>query len=693
MCISSHAHVSESAKSTIDCATYRSCRKCANEQLCSWSLENQNCVQPQELGGSLMVHVMADCPQFTVNKLSWLKDITYTYRLTVSNDKKDFMAYLRNLNITCLTQTDSFKGRVDQNVIKCDGIRRTYIDFLINNKQMIYFYYIMLNNNSVILRLDNDSDYYVQYYDHECGNKQLVDCITCSWTEDEYINYFKRCTSANQCLGLYQFYDRRHVQNFTTTAIRTTAVTLQCADVGVQSIKPGFAPWTGSTVVRVTVKNHRILSEKKSVRVILASHECDNPKLVNHDTIECTVSPRPKPEVSDVDRIAEGSVEVEYISPLQKFKIVSTFPFTIVSPQLTDVSPTCGPLSGRTPLTVVGKHLNYGTTVQVVVGNKTMCTAVVRSPDRISCLTGAAEAPTNGVVSALFDGILTETANRQSFVYTDNPVLDVSQPLAGIVSGGTAVLVHGRHFSCALNTTMSVHLHNGTVHRTGCKVHNDTFMMCRSPSLSVDDFQKQYVQTTTIATENDNAEPTPIGTLKFELEVAYVGGLMAKPRSGHGGAMPRYNVYADPVLDDFSTNDHAITVIGRNLDWGYAQYQGNDTVVQLLLDDNLTVSTMCDVTSVHWHRIVCVPKAVENLDTVRSVSVTFGVLFRRVVHRQPTRPVDDSRQFWTYGRTTVVVAVILVLLLCCAYFGLRKFRNRYKFSISHFELQTPESKH
>lgn len=638
-----------------------------------------------------MVHVQTDCPQFTVHKLSWLKDITYTYRLTVSNDKKDFMAYLRNSTITCSIQTRSFKGRVDQNDIKCDGIKRPFIDFLLY-ENMIYFYYIMLNNNSVILRLDNESDYYVQYYYHECGNNQLVDCITCSWTEDEYMNYFKRCTSANKCLGLYQFYDRRHVQNFTTTMIIKTAVTLQCANVEVQSVKPDFAPWTGSTVVRVIVKNHRILSEKKSVTVTVANRQCDNPKLVDQDTIECTVSPPPKPEVSDVDRIAEGSVEVEY-GPWQKFRIVSTFPFTIVSPQLTDVSPTCGPLSGRTPLTIVGKHLDYGTTVQVVVGNKTMCTAVVRSPDRISCLTGAAEAPTNGVVSAVFDGILTETANRQSFVYTENPVLDVSQPLAGIVSGGTAVLVHGRHFSCALNTTMSVHLHNGTVHRTGCKVYNDTFMMCRSPSLSVDDFPTQYVQTTTNATENDDAEPTPIGTLKFELEVAYVGGLMAKSRSGHGGAMPSYYVYADPVLDDFSTDDHAITVIGRNLDWGYAQYQGNDTVVQLLVDDNLTISTTCDVTSVHWHRIVCVPKAVDNLDTVRAVNVTFGVLFRRVVHRQPTRPVNDSRQFWTYGCMIVVVAVFLVLLLCCAYLGGRQFRNRYKFSTSNFELQTPESKH
>lgn len=154
------------------------------------------------------------------------------------------------------------------------------------NKQMIFFYYVKFNNNSVILRLDNDSDYYVPHYNHECGVMRDDDCMTCAWTADGYINYFKRCSSTNRCSGLYQFYDRRYVQNFTTTSTAVAPVLLQCANASVQSVEPVSAPWTGGTVVRITVKNHRILNEKKSVVVTVAGRECVGPKLVNIDTID-----------------------------------------------------------------------------------------------------------------------------------------------------------------------------------------------------------------------------------------------------------------------------------------------------------------------------------------------------------------------------------------------------------------------
>jgi len=189
-----------------------------------------------------MVHVETDCSQFTVAKLSWLKDAVYTYTLAVSNDKKDFMAYLRRVTIACSLQTGYFKGRVDQNDIKCDGIRRTQADFMLN-KQMICFYYVKFNNNSVILRLDNDSDYYVPHYNHECGVKRDDDCMTCAWTADGYINYFKRCSSANRCSGLYQFHDRRHAQNLTTTAAATAAVPLRCGNARERPVgRTGFGP-------------------------------------------------------------------------------------------------------------------------------------------------------------------------------------------------------------------------------------------------------------------------------------------------------------------------------------------------------------------------------------------------------------------------------------------------------------------
>jgi len=362
------------------------------------------------------------------------------------------------------------------------------------------------------------------------------------------------------------------------------------------------------------------------------------------------------------------------------------------------VSPTCGPLSGGTPLTIAGEHLDTGTAVRVVVGNDTACTAVVRSPERISCSTGAAEVPTDGAVRVVFDGGLTlqaQAADRQSFAYIGNPVLDASQPLAGIVSGGTAVPVRGRHFSCARNTTMVVRLQNGTVHQTVCQIHNDTFMVCQSPTLNVDDLPTRHMDMNITAAEVGDAKTIPIGELELELQVAYDGGSIVKLRPDHGVAMPRYHLYEDPVLEVFGTDGHAVTVIGQNLDWGYGQDQFNDTVVWLLMDDDLATHTACDVTSVNRHRIVCVPKAEADLDTLRAVDVTFGRHIRRavdrVVYKSPNGSDDDSPLQLAVGLTIVVVAVAAALLLCAACLMLLCGRKtRHNFSTPLFDLKTPE---
>ncbi|XP_026818680.1 plexin-A1-like [Rhopalosiphum maidis] len=700
-----HTRASEPAKNgTTNCEEYVSCTGCVNETLCSWSLERQNCVHPEELSENLMVHVEADCPQFTVAKQPWVKDVPYSYTLTVSNDKKDFVAFLRRSTITCVLQTANVKGRVDRNDIKCDAVKRTQADFA-QHRQMIYFNYVRFNNKP--LRLDNESDYYVPNYDRECGPKRDDSCVTCTWTADGYVNHFKRCSSANRCTGLYQFNDRRHALNFTDAPAAVAAMPGRCANATVASAAPVTAPWTGGTAVLVTVKNHRILAEKKTVTVTAAGRSCANPRTVDNETIACTVAPPAAGQAPAADgRPTAGRVVVEY-GPRQRFAVASAFPFKLVEPRLTDVSPACGPLSGGTTLHVRGEHLDAGNGVSVTIGDRTACAVVDRRWDRISCVTGARVAAAAGVVNdtvnvAFDSGTAIGQVGRKYFAYTADPELDAAaSPLAGIASGGTSVPVRGRHFSCAGNATMTVRVRNGTVRPTGCQVYNDTFMVCRSPTLLPDDIvpavRSQRPTTAAAAAaheyvedddDDDDETAKPIGAFRCDFRVVYNG-------TAAGAAFlltAEYRVYADPVLDDFETDGHAVTVFGRNLDWG------DDVAVELLRGDD-SPANPCDVTSAGRRRIVCAPRNSSiDLDAVRALNITVGVSFGRVVHRRPpVRPDDEYvwRRPWTDGRTAVAVLAALSSLLCGGCVALlcrRKIANRYTHSVTRtplFELHTP----
>ncbi|XP_060847572.1 plexin-A1-like [Rhopalosiphum padi] len=698
-----HTRASEPAKNgTVNCEEYVSCTKCVNETLCSWSLERQNCAHPEELSENLMVHVEADCPQFAVAKQPWVKDVPYSYTLTVSNDKKDFVAFLRRSTITCSLHTVNVRGRVDQNDIKCDAIKRTQTDFA-QHRQTIYFYYVRLNNNT--LRLDNEADYYVPNYDRECGPKRDDSCVTCTWTADGYVNHFKRCSSANRCTGLYQFSDRRHALKFTDAPAAVTAMAGRCVNATVASAVPVTAPWTGGTAVLVTVKNHRILAEKKTVTVTVAGRSCVDPRTVDNETIACTVARPAAGEAPAADgRPTVGLVGVEY-GPRQRYAVASQFPFKLVEPRLTDVSPTCGPLSGGTTLDIGGEHLDTGNGVSVTIGGSAACAVTDRRWDRISCVTGAGVVINDTVNVAFDNGTAIRQVGRKYFAYTADPVLDAAtSPLAGIASGGTAVPVRGRHFSCARNTTMTVHVRNGTVRRTGCQVYNDTFMVCRSPTLLPDDIvpavQPQRPTTAAAAAgwyeyiehddDDDDTANIPIGAFRCDFRVVYNG-------TAAGAAFlltAEYRVYADPVLRDFETDGHAITVFGRNLqDWA------GDVAVELLRGDDSPAANPCDVTSAGRRRIVCVPRNSSiDLDAVRALNITVGLSFGRVVHRRPpVRPDDEYvwQRPWTDGRTAVAVLAALSSLLCGGCVALlcrRKITNRYTHSVTRtplFELHPP----
>jgi len=587
-----------------------------------------------------MVNIHGHCPQFTivdsfVNKVH----LPFTYKVKVTNDVNGFVKYLGKTNITCSLRGVTYNGTVseEEDTINCESISNDNLEF---DEQRLMIYHYSIAIDGVPLRIDDGvNNYFTVYNSHYCdiANK-TKDCVACSWDSELDTFYYKWCSAANMCTGLFEYYDRRNLTTFADTTADdqhnedSTAAPLPgsgppvgaCSDMTIQSVEPLTAPWSGGVTLVITVKNHDVLSESRKVTVTVAGRDCVYPKTVNGETISCTVGP-PKPDDS-----ATGPVRVEY-GPL---RLTSAQTFQFVYPEPTSLSPTCGSISGGTLLHITGRYLDAGSMATVFVGPANVpCELVARYEDRMLCVTGPSDGPATGAVTIVFDKFLRRKVGVNStatlpfkpaveFVYAGDPVLDAKQPFSGIVSGGTYIPVRGRHLACVVNATLYVDDQDGVRHYAGCAVRNDTFMDCRSPALDAPRLSTAGAKgkAKAKATATDDAS-----SLNFGFRVRFADhALDLSPQPD----FPGYRLYADPVFTDFETDGRNVTINGRHLDRGYLP--SVDLVIRL----RNAKGTPCTVIDAQRRRIVCErPPSSPTDGDVREIYVTVGRVFGRTVKK------------------------------------------------------------
>ncbi|XP_022164951.1 plexin-A3-like [Myzus persicae] len=653
----SHATSSKLENNSTVCSEFLSCLKCAKHASCSWSLDIQTCIMTPSNLGNLTVNIEGHCPQFSILKNSVLRDELFSYTVAVSNDKNNFVKFLQGHKITCNLEEEELEGYILNEEIKCNTKKLTAQRDKRFKALMIYHYHITIDDN-IILRFNNDSDNYFMYYDHECNRSwRDEECVTCMWSGYGYKNYFKRCSTENRCVGQYEYYGKWRLNNYTAVTTGDVGidggVRLECPEAEIRSVEPMTAPWLGGTTVRFSVVNHHILAEGNEVAVTVAGRECSEPKTRRMasgavTSISCTMMPAAN---TDRRRNHEGPIRLLYTGDLPKVSITSALVIGLVDPVITDMSPRCGPATGGTMLRIGGRFLNAGTTLRVSVGDYATCDPVAIYSDLILCRTNPAsvDGPTAARVNVVFDGQLSKYVGDGSvvFTYAAVPALDPGQSLQGIASGGTAVQLRGRHFSC-LRYAMFYVRHGERVHYTSCRLVNDTLAVCRAPKL-------------------EYGRGSAVMSLKYGLRVQdpeYREMDLLPPRDPHG-----YSLHADPVFVDFVTDGRTLTINGRDLDRGYRP------------QDDLTVrfrgsGGMCDVTSTDHRRIVCVPStngSVTDLGTVIGVIVTIGDTFACVVKRKAD---GRSRGLGGGPPDGVVTGVKIVCLVAIAMACIAVYRTK-----------------
>lgn len=354
---------------------------------------------------------------------------------------------------------------------------------------------------------------------------------------------------------------------------------------------------------------------------------------INNETITCTIIK------STENGVGKGPVNVVYGFG-RNFTVTSAQIFRFVNPLITSISSVCGPVKGGTLLNMTGEYLDVGGAVRVSTGENVTCEGIAVDRNRILCKTGPSHNAITARIKVEYDQNFWMYVENTSFAYSGDPVLDAGQRFEGVVSGETKVPVRGKHFSCMGNASFYVD-QDGTRHWTGCRVENDTYMVCRAPRLG--------------PLPARNTAPV---ALHFGFRVDFMDHVIdLSPQPDY----PSFTLYPDPVYADFEIHNRSVVVInGHDMDRGY---RANDVTVWFR---NHTGN--CTVTRIARDQIVCeltAPDVV--IGDLSEIVVTIGDNLLHAVQKKSTFKKSHflffgGMTFVTYGIITTVGIFIFIFL-------------------------------
>ncbi|XP_061193890.1 plexin-A4-like [Saccostrea echinata] len=169
-----------------------------------------------------------------------------------------------------------------------------------------------------------------------------------------------------------------------------------------------------------------------------------------------------------------------------KLTAVSTQQFTYVDPEITDITPTQGPKSGGTQVTILGKNLDCGTERKAYFGRTEYeCTldneSITRS--KVTCETARANKTlVTEELYMMFDNQL--VTSDLVYKYVEDPnVIEVDRKVS-IVSGGLKVLVKGSGFLPIKNSSPKMVFYQlKDPYHGECEVLDDVTMECSTPQV------------------------------------------------------------------------------------------------------------------------------------------------------------------------------------------------------------------
>ncbi|XP_049327643.1 plexin-A2 [Astyanax mexicanus] len=323
---------------------------------------------------------------------------------------------------------------------------------------------IVWNSNFII---DNPERIKVQLYKCSAQRESCGMCLKadrrfgCGWCAGE-----SRCTLRKHCPSLAGRWLEPSGHNSKCTHPRITEVT------------PLTGPPEGGTLVTIRGVNLGMTLSELQGRVEVAGVPCSaqSEGYITAEQVVCemdstAVSSRPGPV-----QLCVGECRPE-------LRTLSSQLYTFVTPSVLGLTPARGPVSGGTKVTIVGDHLDSGSSVHIRFGNET-CEFYRRSFSEIVCFS-APSVGGEGSVDVRVNVDQAELSSTLTFQYIEDPTVQRIEPEWSITSGHTTLTVTGTNLDVVQEPRVRVK-YAGHESVNVCKVVNTTTISCFAPSLMAD---------------------------------------------------------------------------------------------------------------------------------------------------------------------------------------------------------------
>ncbi|XP_052397659.1 plexin-A2-like isoform X1 [Carassius gibelio] len=326
---------------------------------------------------------------------------------------------------------------------------------------------VVWNGNFII---DNPENIKVHLY--KCG-AQRDSCGVCLKAERKFqcgwCSMEGRCTLRQHC----------PMSNpYTSRWLHLASTNVKCTNPRITEVTPVAGPPEGGTRVTIRGVNLGLSFSDMVNNVQVAGIQCTPQEdgYIIAEQIVCEMDAAPTDSKPGPVHLCVGECKPE-------LQTRSSQLYSFVMPSVKGLSPSRGPESGGTKVTIMGENLGAGSSVSVLFGNQT-CEFYERTMTEIVCYS----APSLTGVGPVQISVSVDRAQVQdslTFEYIDDPTVQRIEPEWSIASGHTPLVVTGTNLDVIQEPRIRIK-YGGLESVNVCKVLNITTMSCLAPSLTAE---------------------------------------------------------------------------------------------------------------------------------------------------------------------------------------------------------------
>ncbi|XP_059620883.1 plexin-B [Phlebotomus argentipes] len=420
--------------------------------------------------------------------------------------------------------------------------------------------------------------------------------------------------------------------------------TTECPKPRIDIIKPLSGPIEGGTLITIEGSNLGVRREDVMDKIRIGDIPCE---LVNYEIsvkIECRT----------------GSVSYELTAPVKVGNDAgyteSSVQYHYKDIQLLGLTPTIGPQSGGTKLSIIGKYLNIGSSIMAYLDDYVCEINITQaSSSRLTCVTSAARGQDHiKTLTLVIDGANRTLACRSNrnydevcsvFNYTQDPRIMQIKPLKSFVSGGRMVTVHGTNLDAIQKPEIEVYANDERVNKSTCFVISPHQIECPSPAVN-GKFNALKMSVATSSGGNGTKRHRRSNTESLFTTVGYYSSSVVPGSGGDVAAALKRETQLSLQIRFVMDNVQSVKDLNKHFPSlrstlvyvedpkfhtfpanGVKLYKGESLVIEgdnlnIASDEtdvNVTIGTMqCNVTSLALLQLVCIPPEQQPLGTDES---------------------------------------------------------------------------